>query len=66
MDSLLPPGKERKLRVLIVEDDPTLGKVLATVLGRFSSQVEVANCGEDALAVDGTTYDAVACDISLP
>ncbi|MCA9825125.1 MAG: diguanylate cyclase [Dehalococcoidia bacterium] len=66
MDSLLTPGKERKLRVLIVEDDPTLGKVLATVLGRFSSQVEVANCGEDALAVDGTTYDAVACDISLP
>ncbi len=66
MDSLLTPGKDRKLRVLVVEDDPTLGKVLATVLGRFSSEVQVANCGEAALAVDGTSYDAVACDISLP
>jgi diguanylate cyclase (GGDEF)-like protein len=66
MDSVLTPGNDRKLRVLIVEDDPTLGRVLATVLGRFASNVQVANRGDAALAIESTSYDAVACDISLP
>lgn len=66
MDSLLGAGHGQNLRVLIVEDDPTLAKVLATVLVRHAASVDIAITGDEALAVDGASFDAAACDISLP
>jgi diguanylate cyclase (GGDEF)-like protein len=55
------------LRVLIVEDDPSLGRLIQLVLGQFSGQVTVARTGEAALqAITSGAFDAIASDISLP
>lgn len=55
------------LRVLVVEDDRTLGNLLRMVLRQFTSEVVLAATGNEALAqAELQTFDAVACDISLP
>ncbi|MCK9519629.1 MAG: diguanylate cyclase [Dehalococcoidia bacterium] len=55
------------LRVLIVEDDPSLGRLVQMVLSRHTSEVEVARTGGAALeAVANGSFDAIASDISLP
>lgn len=60
------PG-ELPHRVLVVEDDPALGRLVQLVLERFSAAVSVERTGAGALrAVRQRHFDAVACDISLP
>ncbi len=54
-------------RVLIIEDDPALGRLIQLVLGQHAPTVEVVRSGSaalDALADGG--FDAIASDISLP
>jgi len=55
------------LRVLVVEDDPALGRLIQLVLGQHTRDVTVVRSGAAALDVlRHTEFDAVASDISLP
>ncbi len=55
------------LRVLIIEDDPALGRLIQLVLGQHSPDVTVVRSGSSAInAVASTPFDAIASDISLP
>lgn len=55
------------LRVLVVEDDPQLGRLIQLVLMEFTSAVSVVRTGSVALdQLKADSFDAIACDISLP
>jgi diguanylate cyclase (GGDEF)-like protein len=57
----------RVLRVLVIEDDPALGRLIQLVLGQHTGHVTVARSGTEALeAVRTQQFDAIASDISLP
>lgn len=57
----------RALRVLIVEDDPNLGRLIELALRQFTDKVVVARTGHDGLsALRQDRFDAIASDISLP
>jgi DNA-binding response OmpR family regulator len=55
------------IRVLVIEDDPTLGNLITRLLGRAAMVPRVAGCvadAEDALAAE--TFDVLLVDRSLP
>ncbi len=55
------------LRVLVIEDDPALGRLIQLVLGQYTDEVTVVRSGRAALAeLSAHTFDAIASDISLP
>jgi len=55
------------MRVLVVEDDPRMAAALRRGLHAEGLVVEVAACGEDALALVRTTpFDAIVLDVLLP
>ncbi len=57
----------RGLRVLIVEDDPNLGRLIELALGQYTDEIVVARTGEAGLAaLKQGRFEAVASDISLP
>jgi DNA-binding response OmpR family regulator len=63
--SRLGEGGERA--VLIVEDDPSIAKLLDTYLARADFEPVVRATGEDALATfPERTWSAVILDLSLP
>ncbi len=55
------------MRVLVVEDEPSLAETIRRGLGAEGFNVEVAANGEDGLwAATENTYDAIVLDIMLP
>jgi two-component system copper resistance phosphate regulon response regulator CusR len=55
------------MRLLIVEDDPTLARSLERGLGEEGYDVEIAATGEDAFFLVGSrVYDLVLLDVMLP
>jgi DNA-binding response OmpR family regulator len=55
------------MRVLVVEDEPTLAAALSRGLTREGFAVDVASDGVDGLhAARETPYDVVVCDVMLP
>jgi two-component system, OmpR family, response regulator len=55
------------VRILIVEDEPTLGKQLKTTLEGAGYAVDLATDGEDGHYLGATeSYDAVILDLGLP
>lgn len=53
-------------RVLVVEDDPRLGPILATILRREGYTAHVLESAEDALRLlRSVEYDLVIADVSL-
>jgi two-component system OmpR family response regulator len=55
------------VRLLIVEDEPTLGNQLKTTLEGAGYAVDLATDGEDGHFLGSTeTYDAVILDLGLP
>lgn len=55
------------LRVLVIEDDPALGRLIQLVLTQYTEQVSVVRSGQTALSeLAAQSFDAIACDISLP
>ncbi|MCC6959556.1 MAG: diguanylate cyclase [Dehalococcoidia bacterium] len=67
MEPLLWRGGHGALRVLVIEDDPALSRLIQLVLGQHTPNVTVARSGAAALeAVRTQQFDAVASDISLP
>jgi PAS domain S-box-containing protein len=62
-----PGGSRRKGRALVVDDEPELGRTLATLLEREGYAVEVAEGGRAALArLAAGDYDVVLSDLRMP
>lgn len=58
---------EEKMRLLLVEDDPMLGKAVQTALRQAGYTADLATDGESAEdALAATDYDLVLLDINLP
>lgn len=54
-------------RVLVAEDDPSILRLVATVLKRAGYQVDMAANGYDALEkIERTPYHAVVLDLMMP
>lgn len=54
-------------RVLVVEDDMALARLIQLILGQYTSDVTVVRTGAAALdLLAAETFDAIASDISLP
>ena len=55
------------MRVLVIEDDPKMAALIRRGLGEEGLVVDVADRGEDALWMAGSTdYDALVLDVMLP
>lgn len=60
-------GGARAARVLVVEDEPTVGGLIADVLRDEGMRVDVLRDGHAALArAEYETYDLVICDLRMP
>jgi two-component system cell cycle sensor histidine kinase/response regulator CckA len=57
----------RRSRILIVDDEPTIARVLARLLGK-GHEVVVATSGSEALDVlaKGESFDVILCDLLMP
>ncbi|MDQ6801622.1 MAG: response regulator [Acidobacteriota bacterium] len=54
-------------RILVVDDDASIRRLVATVLKRERYDVETADGGEDALAkLERNQYDVVVLDLMMP
>jgi CheY-like chemotaxis protein len=61
------PNERRAPRVLVVEDEPTVGGLIADVLRDEGMRVDVLRDGESALdRADREDYDLVICDLKMP
>jgi PAS domain S-box-containing protein len=59
-------GRVAPVRVLVVEDDPTIASMLARMLERLGCEVGLAPTGEVAVALlAGDRFDVVISDLSL-
>ncbi len=60
-------GEHRAPRVLVVEDEPTVGGLIADVLRDEGMCVDVLRDGESALdRAEHEEYDLVICDLKMP
>ncbi|MEP6872536.1 MAG: diguanylate cyclase, partial [Anaerolineaceae bacterium] len=67
MDAFLRSADSAALRVLIVEDDVSLGRLIERALGPSTQAITVVRRGKAALeALDSSSFDAIAADICLP
>jgi CheY-like chemotaxis protein len=61
------PREHRAPRVLVVEDEPTVGGLIADVLRDEGMRVDVLRDGQSALdRADREAYDLVICDLKMP
>ena len=57
----------RKSRVLVLDDDVSMQKLVATLLRREGLRVDVVDHGKQAIeAVDAARYDAILLDLMMP
>src|SRR5215469_4065935 len=55
------------MRILVVEDEPKLGRLLVRGLGEEGHPADLASSGEDALwMARAAPYDAIVLDVMLP
>ncbi|MGH2633302.1 MAG: response regulator, partial [Tepidiformaceae bacterium] len=67
MEPQSPRVKGAPLRVLVIEDDEALGRLIQLVLSQYTEHVTVVRSGQAAVAeLSARIFDAVASDISLP
>ncbi|HEX8702458.1 MAG TPA: ATP-binding protein [Myxococcaceae bacterium] len=61
------PVEKGRHRVLIIDDEPAVGRALARMLGKQHTSTVVEN-GQEALAklLSGESFDAVFCDLMMP
>ncbi|MDP3417690.1 response regulator [Falsiroseomonas sp.] len=63
----LPEPDRPKIRILLVEDNPTNQLVMRTILSRAGAVVEVAGDGAQAVAAGrGELYDFILMDLQMP
>ncbi len=59
--------KKNKTRVLVLDDDTSLQKLVSTLLRRQGHQVDVVSSGSQALEkIAATRYDALVLDVMTP
>jgi PAS domain S-box-containing protein len=65
--SATAPGATRRLRVLVVDDEPLVAETVARLL-RQDHDVTIATRGEDALSrvTQGQRFDAIVSDVMMP
>jgi CheY-like chemotaxis protein len=57
----------RKSRVLVLDDDVSMQKLVATLLRREGLRVDVVDHGKQAVeAVDAVNYDVILLDLMMP
>ncbi len=57
----------RKSRVLVLDDDVSMQKLVSMLLKREGLKVDVVDHGKQAVeAVDRTSYDAILLDLMMP
>ena len=64
----IPAQAGRRLRVLVIDDEPTLGAVIRRLLAA-DCDVDVATNGReglDILSERGADYDTILCDLMMP
>ncbi len=62
-----PYGTAKGVRVLVVEDEPTVARLIADVLEDEGMQVDVLPDGREALDhASRQSYDLVICDMKMP
>lgn len=67
MDSPSSSADGTSLRVLLIEDDPSLGRLIQRGLGLSGQEIVVVRTGGAALSeLTRASFDAIAADISLP
>jgi PAS domain S-box-containing protein len=61
------PVETRRHKVLIIDDEPAVGRALARMLGKQHASTVVDN-GQEALnrLLSGESFDAVFCDLMMP
>jgi signal transduction histidine kinase/CheY-like chemotaxis protein len=61
------PAVGKGPRLLIVDDEPEVGALLADILRRESSRIDIAASGQEALKLLGKrAYDAILTDLRMP
>jgi len=62
------PSADRRLHVLVVDDDPDVLEAAGLALEHLDQSVELAPSGADAIArfTAGERFDLVLCDIGMP
>ncbi|MEA2342959.1 MAG: two-component system, NtrC family, nitrogen regulation response regulator NtrX [Thermoanaerobaculia bacterium] len=54
-------------RILVTEDDPSIRRLLATILRRAKYEVDTASNGHDAIEkTKKTDYDVIVLDLMMP
>ena len=64
MPDSCPPG--RRMKILVVEDDEAVSRVVVRTLRAASHEVSAAATGEEAAALVGGEFDLVLTDLMLP
>lgn len=65
--SVVPPGPEPRARVLVVEDEEALGRLVASYLSRDGYDAEVVRDGREAISIArANPPDVVVLDLGLP
>ena len=60
-------GEASRRRILVIDDDQSLSRMVALVLRRQSFDVDIANSGDEGLALLAAGhYDAVVLDLRMP
>jgi DNA-binding response OmpR family regulator len=55
------------MRILVVEDDPVMGRILEQGLDEAGFSVDLVTSGEEAIAAALTTpFDAISLDLMIP
>jgi PAS domain S-box-containing protein len=65
-DEEAPPPAQRRLRLLVVEDDPDVAESMRLFLELRGHGVVVAHSVAEAVALADATFDVVVSDIGLP
>jgi len=61
------PRLKRKKRVLLLDDDPSMQRLVSTLLRREGYRVDVFLTGRDAMrAIDRDKYDVLLLDLMMP
>jgi len=63
---ILSPAIERRARVLVIDDDPMVARVVERAIGDLH-HVEIANTPKEGLArIIASSYDVILCDLMMP
>ncbi len=60
------PGGAKRLNVLVVDDEPPIGRVFQKILGRQHSVRTVLSAEEALSAISQARFDVIFCDLMMP